>query len=76
MVVRSLGIAAVALSLCALFATSTPAFAQKKITYAEAFKRCKAFMDKEKGGFAASTTNEQMRTARGASCMRKFGYKL
>ena len=33
-------------------------------------------MDKEKGGLAASNTNEQTRTARGAACMRKFGHRL
>lgn len=50
--------------------------AQKKISYEEAFKRCKAFIDKEKGGLAHSTINEQTRTARGAACMRKLGHRL
>ncbi len=66
-----------ALSLAGLL--TTPVSAQqkaKKITYEEAFKRCKAFIDTEKGGFANSTTNELARTSRGAACMRKFGYRL
>ena len=67
------------LSVCAALAATVPASAQqkpKKISYEEAFKRCKAFIDKEKGGLAASTTNEQARTARGRACMQKFGHRL
>jgi hypothetical protein len=69
---------AITLSVCAAFAMpiSASAAPKKKISYEEAFKRCKAFIDKEKGGLAHSTTNEQTRTARGAACMRKFGHKL
>jgi hypothetical protein len=63
--------------VCAAVTMPTAASAQKKkISYEEAFKRCKAFIDKEKGGFASSTTNEQTRTRRGAACMQKFGHKL
>ena len=69
---------ALAASVCAVITVPSTASAQKKkqISYEEAFKRCKAFIDKEKGGFASSTTNEQTRTRRGAACMQKFGYKL
>jgi hypothetical protein len=67
---------AVALSVCAAFAVPTVASAQKKISYEEAFKRCKKFLDTEKGGLAHSTTNEQTRKARGAACMQKFGHRL
>jgi hypothetical protein len=68
---------AAAFSIAAVLAV--PASAQKttkKISYEEAFKRCKAFIDKEKGGFANSTTNELARTSRGAACMQKFGHRL
>jgi hypothetical protein len=69
---------AAALSIPALLVVTTPASAQKKqkISYEEAFKRCKAFIDKEKGGLAHSTTNELTRTSRGAACMQKFGHRL
>lgn len=73
-----LGVVAAALSLCAVLALPSNAVAQKqkKISYEEAFKRCKAFIDKEKGGLAHSTINEQTRKSRGAACMQKFGHKL
>jgi predicted transcriptional regulator len=68
---------ALAASVCVVIAVpSTASAAKRKISYEEAFKRCKAFIDKEKGGFASSTTNEMTRTRRGAACMQKFGYKL
>jgi hypothetical protein len=69
---------ALAASVCAVIAVPSIASAQKarKITYEQAFKRCKAFIDREKGGLAHSTTNEMTRTRRGAACMQKFGYKL
>jgi hypothetical protein len=81
---RSIGIKSIVmLSVAAAFSISAlltvPASAQtppKKISYAEAFKRCKAFIDKEKGGLANSTTNELTRTSRGAACMQKFGHRL
>ena len=50
--------------------------AQKKISYEEAFKRCKAFMDKEKGSLGAGTTSDANKSTRGAACMKKFGHKL
>jgi len=68
---------AIALSFSALLAV--PASAQKsakKISYEEAFKRCKAFMDKEKGNLGAGTTSDANKSTRGAACMRKFGHKL
>lgn len=74
---KILGVAVVALSLCALLATPTPAFAQKKkISYEEAFRRCKAFMDKEKGSLGAGTTADANKSTRGAACMKKFGHRL
>lgn len=79
---RTLGLLAVAaLSLCASLAIPTTASAQKqqkqkKISYEEAFKRCKAFMDKEKGSLGGGTTADANKSTRGASCMRRFGHKL
>ncbi len=67
---------AVALSICAAFAIPTIASAQKKISYEEAFKRCKAFMDKEKGSLGAGTTSDANKSTRGAACMKKFGHRL
>jgi hypothetical protein len=49
---------------------------KKKISYEEAFKRCKAFMDKEKGSLGAGTTSDANKATRGASCMKRFGYRL
>ena len=62
--------------LIALPGTALAQKAQKKISYEEAFKRCKAFMDKETGAMARTTTTTTERTARGAACMQKFGYRL
>lgn len=68
-----------AVAICAVFAMPTTAPAatkQKKISYEEAFRRCKAFMDKERGSLGASTTSDANKSTRGAACMRKFGHKL
>ena len=69
---------AVALSVCAAFAIPTAASAQKqkKISYEEAFRRCKAFMDKERGSLGAGTTSDANKATRGASCMKRFGHRL
>ena len=76
---RILGITATLLTAGALLAVTVPASAQqkqKKISYEEAFRRCKAFMDKEKGSLGAGTTSDANKSTRGAACMRKFGYRL
>lgn len=69
---------AAAVSISAQFAM--PAMAQqqpkKKISYEEAFRRCKAFMDKEKGSLGAGTTSDANKSTRGASCMKRFGHRL
>jgi hypothetical protein len=67
---------AAALAVSAVVAMPTVASAKKRISYEQAFKRCKAYIDKEKGGLAHSTTNEATRFARGSACMRKFGYRI
>ena len=65
-----------AMLVCAGIAMPTVALAQKKITYEEAFRRCKAFMDKEKGSLGAGTTSDANKATRGASCMKRFGHRL
>lgn len=73
------GMQLAALSIFAALALTVPASAQqkpKKISYEEAFKRCKAFMDKEKGSLGAGTTSDANKSTRGAACMRKFGHRL
>lgn len=64
---------ATALALPGTALAQTP---QKKISYEEAFKRCKAFMDKEKGSLGAGTTSDANKSTRGAACMLKFGHRL
>jgi hypothetical protein len=66
----------IALSIAVVFALPGSALAQKKISYEEAFKRCKAFMDKEKGSLGAGTTSDANKSTRGAACMKKFGHRL
>jgi hypothetical protein len=78
---KALGIIFAALSLGAVLTFATTASAQtqpkqKKVSYEEAFRRCKAYMDKEMGGLKHDTINELTRTARGRACMEKFGHKL
>ena len=48
--------------------------AKKKITYEEAYQRCKAIMDKE--GTPGTGTQSNVRYTRGSACMKKYGYKL
>jgi hypothetical protein len=69
----------VALSIATALTLPGAAFAQtaeKKISYEEAFRRCKAFMDKEKGSLGAGTTSDANKASRGAACMKKFGHRL
>lgn len=56
------------------FADNASAAAKKKITYEEAWQRCKAFLDKE--GAYGTGINPNVRHTRGAGCMKKYGYKL
>ena len=48
--------------------------AKKKVTYDEAWKLCKAELDKS-GAFGTGTQANERHT-RGAGCMRKYGYRL
>lgn len=49
---------------------------EKKLTYEEAFKKCKVYLDQEKGGLAPGATNEMTRSKRGAACMKKYGHRI
>jgi hypothetical protein len=48
--------------------------AKKKLTYEQAYAKCKAIMDKE--GTPGTTTQSNVRYTRGAACMKKYGYRL
>jgi hypothetical protein len=71
-----LGVALTVATVLALPGTAFAQTPQKKISYEEAFRRCKAFMDKEKGSLGAGTTSDANKSTRGAACMRKFGHRL
>ena len=61
-------------ALVAAFGVVADAAAVKKISYEEAYKRCKAFLDKE--GSPGTGTQANVRYTRGSACMKKFGHKL
>ncbi len=48
--------------------------AQKKVTYEEAWKLCKAQLDKSGAPGTGISANE--RHTRGAGCMKKYGYRI
>jgi hypothetical protein len=56
------------------FADNALAASEKKLTYEEAWQRCKAFLDKE--GAYGTSTQANWRYTRGAACMKKYGYKI
>jgi len=56
------------------FVFSPYALAAKKLTYDEAYAKCKSIMDKE--GTPGTTTQSNVRHTRGAACMKKYGHKL
>jgi hypothetical protein len=61
-----------AVALTALFATaSDSAFAAKKVSYEQAWKRCKALLDKE---MPSTAENQNERYLRGGACLKKYGY--
>jgi hypothetical protein len=55
-------------------ADSASAATKKKLTYDEAYARCKSIMDKE--GTPGTSTQSNVRYTRGAACMKKYGYRL
>jgi len=56
------------------FADETLAASKKKLTYEQAYAKCKAILDKE--GTPGTTTQSNVRHTRGAACMKKYGHNL
>jgi hypothetical protein len=56
------------------FADNALAAAKKKLTYEQAYAKCKSILDKE--GVPGTGTQANERHTRGAGCMKKYGYKL
>jgi len=48
--------------------------AKKKLTYDEAYQKCKSILDKQRVPGTSLQANE--RYTRGAGCMKKYGYQL
>ena len=46
----------------------------KKLTYEQAYAKCKSILDKE--GTPGTGTQANVRYTRGAACMKKYGHKL
>jgi hypothetical protein len=65
----------IVVSVCAAFAIPQAASAQskKKVSHAEAWRICKAALDKE-GPATSLNTND--RYIRGGACLAKFGYSF
>jgi hypothetical protein len=75
LILVAVGAAAVALAFGDLSASAAEkkSAAQKKVTFDQAWARCKAELDKE-GTASNMTTND--RYIRGGACMMKYGYRL
>lgn len=69
-----LAVLAVTVAAAFGFADNASAAAKKKLTYDEAYAKCKSIMDKE--GTPGTGTQANVRYTRGAGCMKKYGYKL
>jgi hypothetical protein len=65
---------ATALTACAVVVASGPASAAK-MTYEQAFKACKAEVDKKVPKSSQAQTENQRATT-GTACMKKHGFKL
>jgi hypothetical protein len=63
----------VLLLTAAAFCGASNASAQKKVTYEQAWAKCKADVNANYPGESAATSG---RYARGASCMQQYGYRL
>ncbi|MGA7345585.1 MAG: hypothetical protein WBY01_08485 [Pseudolabrys sp.] len=72
---RKLLIAFLAVTLAApLGFVDAASAAKKKVTYDEAWKLCKAELDKS--GAVGTSINPNERHTRGAGCMKKYGYRI
>jgi hypothetical protein len=65
---------AVVLGVVLGLADNASAAKKKKLSYEEAYAKCKAIMDKE--GTPGTSTQSNVRHTRGAACMKKYGHKL
>jgi hypothetical protein len=64
----------VVLSSAVLVLSGVPdASAQKKLSYEDAYSRCKADLDRT---FPSGSTSTTGRNTRGAACMKQMGYQL
>ena len=71
---NKLFVALLATALAMAFGFADSASAAKKLTYEQAYAKCKSIMDKE--GTPGTSTQANVRHTRGAACMKKYGYKL
>lgn len=65
-----------AVSIAAVFATvdSAAAAKKKKVSFEQAWKLCKAELDRDKIPTTTGQSNE--RFIRGGACMKRYGYEL
>ena len=56
------------------FTDNASAATKKKLTYDEAYARCKSLLDKE--GAWGTSTSANLRYTRGGACMKKYGHRL
>jgi hypothetical protein len=63
-----------ALATVFALADNASAATKKKLTYDQAYAKCKSIMDKE--GTPGTSTQSNVRYTRGAACMKKYGYRL
>ena len=66
---QSIAIALVA--YCAIAASLTAAAAPKKLTYEQAWAKCKAHLDRTVHG-----DQQTVKAPAGTSCMAKYGYRI
>ena len=66
-------VALVAASFALSFVDAASA-AKQKLTYEQAYQKCKAALDKK--GVAGTSLQSNERYTRGAGCMKKYGYQL
>jgi hypothetical protein len=64
-------VTAVAIAVPLAFASSVPAQSAKKLTYEQAFAKCKAQIDRTIAG-----DQQTNRATAGGGCMMQYGYRL
>jgi len=68
------GFVAIAMGAAIGSADCASAASTKKLTYEEAWTKCKAIMDRQKTPTTTTASNE--RFVRGGACMKHYGYNL